>query len=102
MYWRAPKRWMTSSIDENMRGKSANGADIRATLTQGSCQNNQEALRSTPVCTLAVYVDSFADWPLVVAANRDEILARAPEPPTLLRADFPRAVGGRDAVAAGT
>jgi len=62
----------------------------------------EKALRSTAVCTLAVYVGSFPAWPLVVAANRDEILARPAEPPALLRADHPRAVGGRDAQAAGT
>jgi uncharacterized protein with NRDE domain len=55
-----------------------------------------------PVCTLAVYLRVFADHPLVVAANRDEQVARPAEPPQLLRTQPPRVFGGRDAVAGGT
>jgi uncharacterized protein with NRDE domain len=54
------------------------------------------------VCTLAVFLGVFPDAPLVVAANRDEFLARATAPPGLLRTESPRAFGGRDLIAAGT
>lgn len=54
------------------------------------------------VCTLAVYHRVFAGRPLVVAANRDEFLARPATPPVLLRETAPRAVGGRDLLAGGT
>jgi uncharacterized protein with NRDE domain len=54
------------------------------------------------VCTLATFVDVFPGWPLVVAANRDEFLARPATPPGLLREVAPRAFGGRDLAAGGT
>jgi uncharacterized protein with NRDE domain len=54
------------------------------------------------VCTLAAFIGCFHDHPLVVAANRDEALARPSLPPELLRADVPRAFGGRDVTAGGT
>jgi len=54
------------------------------------------------MCTLAAFVRVFPAWPLVVAANRDEFLARPATPPLLLREEPPRAVGGRDLTAGGT
>src|SRR5881409_2866861 len=54
------------------------------------------------VCTLAAFVRIFPAWPLVVAANRDEFLARPATAPQLLREEAPRAVGGRDLTAGGT
>jgi len=54
------------------------------------------------VCTLAAFVGAFPAWPLVVAANRDEYLARPAAPPALLRETAPRAFGGRDLTAGGT
>jgi uncharacterized protein with NRDE domain len=54
------------------------------------------------VCTLATFVDVFPGWPLVVAANRDEFLARPATPPVLLREEPPRAFGGQDLTAGGT
>jgi uncharacterized protein with NRDE domain len=54
------------------------------------------------VCTLAAFLGVFPDVPLVVAANRDEFLARATAPPGVLRNERPRAFGGRDLIAAGT
>ncbi|HZP43717.1 MAG TPA: NRDE family protein [Candidatus Binatia bacterium] len=54
------------------------------------------------MCTLAVYFRVFPSRPVVVAANRDELLARPAAPPTLLRDEPPRAFGGRDLVAGGT
>jgi len=54
------------------------------------------------VCTLAAFVQVFPAWPLVVAANRDEFLARPATAPELLRVEPPRAFGGRDLTAGGT
>ncbi len=53
------------------------------------------------MCTLAVYVRQLAAFPLVVAANRDEFLARPAAAPLLL-STAPRIVGGRDLLAGGT
>jgi uncharacterized protein with NRDE domain len=53
------------------------------------------------VCTVIVGVQCFPEAPLVVAANRDEMLARPSIPPLLLVDDPPR-WGGRDRLAGGT
>jgi len=53
------------------------------------------------MCTLAIYFRTFADYPVVVAANRDEFLDRAALPPTAL-GDRPRIIGGKDLRANGT
>jgi len=53
------------------------------------------------VCTLAIYVRAFTEFPLVVAANRDEFLARPTSSPLLID-DRHGIFGGRDDVAGGT
>jgi uncharacterized protein with NRDE domain len=53
------------------------------------------------MCTLAIYFKAFADYPIVVAANRDEYLTRPALPPTTL-AETPHIVGGKDLRASGT
>jgi len=53
------------------------------------------------VCTLALYFQHFEDYPLVVAANRDEFYSRPAHPPRLI-ADDPWVVAGQDLVAGGT
>lgn len=53
------------------------------------------------MCTLAIYFQVFGDYPVVVAANRDEYLDRAALPPTML-GERPRIVGGKDLRAQGT
>ena len=53
------------------------------------------------MCTLAIYFRVFPDYPVVVAANRDEFLDRAALPPTSL-GDHPRIIGGKDLRASGT
>ena len=53
------------------------------------------------MCTLAIYFQSFRDYPVVIAANRDEYLARPAMPPTVL-SDHPRIIGGKDLRASGT
>jgi uncharacterized protein with NRDE domain len=53
------------------------------------------------VCTLAIYVRTFPEFPAVVAANRDEFLSRPTSPPLVL--DRQSGIfGGRDDVAGGT
>jgi uncharacterized protein with NRDE domain len=54
------------------------------------------------VCLLAVAFRVHADAPLVIAANRDEWLARPAVPLTTLDPGPPRVVGGKDLVAGGT
>jgi len=53
------------------------------------------------MCTIAVMRRVHPDFPLIVAANRDEFYARAATRPVVLH-DAPRAVGGRDVEAGGT
>jgi uncharacterized protein with NRDE domain len=53
------------------------------------------------VCTLVALHRVHRDYPLVVAANRDERYARPAAAPSLLR-DQPRVVGGRDLEKGGT
>ena len=53
------------------------------------------------MCTLALYFQVFPDYPLVIAANRDESLSRPSTPPLLLR-KAPWIFGGKDLLAGGT
>jgi|SRR5712692_2281928 len=53
------------------------------------------------MCTLALYLRQFEDYPLVVAANRDEHFSRPSATPQLLTKD-PPIFGGKDLVAGGT
>ncbi len=54
------------------------------------------------MCLLAVIHKSHPDAPLIVAANRDEMLDRPAIAMTVLREAAPRIVGGRDELAGGT
>jgi uncharacterized protein with NRDE domain len=54
------------------------------------------------VCLLIVLAQMRRDYPLVVAANRDELLERPAVPMAVLREAKPRIVGGRDELAGGT
>jgi uncharacterized protein with NRDE domain len=54
------------------------------------------------MCLLAVFSRLHAAGPLVVAANRDEWLARPALPMDVLRPSAPRILGGRDLLAGGT
>jgi uncharacterized protein with NRDE domain len=53
------------------------------------------------MCTLAIYFQATRDFPVVIAANRDEFLDRpAGDPTTIL--EKPHVVGGKDLKAGGT
>jgi uncharacterized protein with NRDE domain len=53
------------------------------------------------VCTLALYFQASKDFPLIVAANRDEHYDRPSAPPEVLRTE-PKVLAGRDIRAGGT
>jgi uncharacterized protein with NRDE domain len=53
------------------------------------------------VCTILLAWQCYPDTPIVLAANRDELIARPSAPPGLLNAN-PWVVGGRDLLAGGT
>jgi hypothetical protein len=53
------------------------------------------------MCLLIVIREIVPQWPLVIAANRDERYDRPSEPPRLIN-DQPGVFGGRDKVAGGT
>lgn len=56
------------------------------------------------MCTIGIVFRAHPQWPLVIAANRDELYARDTMPPTVLERTAPTGpiVGGRDLVAGGT
>jgi uncharacterized protein with NRDE domain len=54
------------------------------------------------VCLLVVFFQTLPDYPLVIAANRDEWLERPTTPIAVLSPQNPRILGGRDEVAGGT
>lgn len=53
------------------------------------------------MCTLAIYFQMTRDYPVVIAANRDEFLDRTASDPTTLL-ENPHVVGGKDLKAGGT
>lgn len=53
------------------------------------------------MCTLAIYFQATGDYPVVIAANRDEFLDRPAGDPTTL-CESPHVVGGKDLKAGGT
>src|SRR5262249_51462858 len=52
------------------------------------------------MCTLVLYFRVFPQYPLVIAANRDESLTRPSAPPTVL-SPTPWIYGGQDLLAGG-
>ena len=54
------------------------------------------------MCLLIVLAQMRPDIPLIVGANRDELLDRPAQPMTVLREARPRVLGGRDELADGT
>ena len=53
------------------------------------------------MCTLAIYFKVAPEWPVIIAANRDEFLDRPTTDPALL-SEQPQIVGGKDLRAGGT
>jgi uncharacterized protein with NRDE domain len=53
------------------------------------------------MCTLAIYFQATRDYPVVIAANRDEFLDRAATDPATL-CESPHVIGGKDLKAGGT
>jgi uncharacterized protein with NRDE domain len=53
------------------------------------------------MCTLAIYFRVAPEWPVIIAANRDEFLERPALDPTVL-IDDPGVIGGKDLRAGGT
>src|SRR5205814_9459175 len=54
------------------------------------------------VCLVGMLVQTHPEFPLVVAANRDELPERPAIPTTVLREAPPWILGGRDELAGGT
>jgi uncharacterized protein with NRDE domain len=54
------------------------------------------------VCLLVAFFRVHPEAPLIIAANRDELIARPATPMTVLRQESPRIQGGRDDLAGGT
>ena len=54
------------------------------------------------MCTLVTLLRSGTEWPLLVAANRDEMLDRPWQPPAAHWPDQPDVIGGLDVLAGGT
>ena len=53
------------------------------------------------MCTLAIYFKVFSNYPVVIAANRDEFFDRPASPPIVI-AHAPEVVAGKDLKAGGT
>jgi uncharacterized protein with NRDE domain len=53
------------------------------------------------MCTLAIYFQVALEWPVIIAANRDEFLDRPATDPAVL-SEEPHIVGGKDLRAGGT
>lgn len=54
------------------------------------------------MCTLVIFRQPDATWPLIMAANRDELLSRPWRPPARHWADRPEVVAGMDSLAGGS
>ena len=54
------------------------------------------------MCTVVVLIRPGREWPVMLAANRDEMLARPWDPPAGWWPDHPGIVGGRDREGGGT
>src|SRR2546428_14086130 len=64
-----------------------------------SAHYNTALWHNDPMCVLALFVGVDPDVPFVVAANRDEALARRSAPPQELE---PGIIGGKDLESGGT
>ena len=74
-----------------------------ATICSISRFFRRRRLRRSPyMCTVILLIRPRHDWPLILAANRDEMLERAWDPPGDYWPDLPGVVAGRDRTAGGT
>ncbi len=79
------------------------GHGVRALAPgRGACRARPGAASLAAVCTVILLRRSGHAWPVLIAANRDERLDRAWDPPAAWWPDRPGVVGGRDATAGGT
>lgn len=76
-------------------------APLREIFRIEVCTSSNHSVNHLSVCTLALYLNVFDEWPLLVAANRDEHFDRPSAPPTILNGE-PRIVAGRDLRVGGT
>jgi hypothetical protein len=58
--------------------------------------------RENVMCTLVILRRPEHDWPVIIAANRDEMIDRSAEPPGRHWPDRPEVVAGRDLLAGGS
>src|SRR5258708_14689988 len=66
-----------------------------------SLQERRGAANFNRMCTLAISFQTTRDYPVVIAANRDELLDRPAGDPTTL-CESPHVIGGKDLKAGGT
>lgn len=98
--------WRGLSVSASAWGKlgSSSGA-VSAHGPQGVRMRSRERQTSwrgqTRVCTLIVYYKLLADYPIVVAANRDEYYTRKARGPHVMHHQ-PRVYAGKDEQAGGT
>jgi uncharacterized protein with NRDE domain len=60
------------------------------------------ALREALLCTLVLLRRPGAPWPVILGANRDEMITRPWQPPARYWPDRPEVVAGRDVLAGGS
>lgn len=85
-----------------MAHPSTGAAERQRKPAQRSCVETVPPLYSAAImCTLALYFHVFPEYPIVVAANRDESLARPSSAPVQLW-PAPWVYGGQDLFAGGT
>ena len=72
------------------------------TSGDGICAHGAELLFDTVMCSIIILRRPGHAWPLLIAANRDEMLDRPWDPPGRHWPDRPEVVAGRDRLAGGS
>ncbi len=88
-------------VREAGAARRVGGAAERARGGRLSRARGDGGRQTGDVCLLVVLSRIVPEWPLIVAANRDEQYARPADPVMVLR-EQPRTLGGRDRLAGGT
>jgi uncharacterized protein with NRDE domain len=78
------------------------GATIGATGRRRYGENSPKGIRNKRMCTVVMLRRPDHDWPLLLAANRDEMADRPWLPPGRHWPDRPRVRAGQDTLAGGT